>query len=57
MRKLYAAMRQAGQPFREQSIRMAVDDLVLAGRVSEVLGKRGATAYRAVLTAAQDPDT
>jgi hypothetical protein len=57
LRKLYAAMRQAEQPFREQSIRMAVDDLVIAGRLAEVPGKRGATGYRAVLTAAQESRT
>lgn len=57
LRKLYAAMRQAEQPFREQSIRMAVDDLVVAGRLAEVPGKRGATGYRAVLTAARESST
>ncbi|MCV7436071.1 hypothetical protein H7K35_02515 [Mycobacterium seoulense] len=52
LRKLYAAMRQADQPFRENSIKMAVDDLVIAGRLNEVRGKRGATGYQAVTTAA-----
>jgi hypothetical protein len=54
MRKLCAEMRAAGQAFREHSIRMAVDDLLVAGRLTEVPGKRGATGYRAVLTAAQE---
>jgi hypothetical protein len=52
-RQLFAAMRQAGQPFREGSIRMAVDDLLLVGRLVEVPGKRGATGYQAVSTAAR----
>lgn len=53
-RKLFAEMRQAGQSFRENAIRNAVDDLIVAGRLREVPGKRGATGYLAVLTAAQD---
>jgi hypothetical protein len=52
-RTLFAAMRQAGHPFREAAIRMAVDDLVLAGKLTETPGKRGATAYEAVSSAAQ----
>ncbi len=51
-RKLFAEMRIAGHPFRERALRNAVDDLVAAGRVKEVSGKRGATGYQAVVTAA-----
>ncbi|MEN3223392.1 hypothetical protein PUR22_21345 [Mycolicibacterium porcinum] len=53
MRKLFAQMRIAGQPFRDQSIRAAVDDLVIQGRLAEIPGKRGATQYRAVVTASR----
>jgi hypothetical protein len=57
-RKLYAAMRTAGHNFREAAYRSTVDDLIAAGRVVEVPGKRGATGYRAVVTtAAQGSDT
>jgi hypothetical protein len=55
LRKLYAAMRQSGQGFRENAIRKAVDDLVLAGRCDEVSGRRGATGYRAKSPAAHTP--
>ena len=51
-RKLFAEIRKAGQPFREGAIRNAVDDLIVAGRLAETSGKRGATGYRAILTAA-----
>ncbi len=53
-RKLFAEMRVAGHTFREGAMRNAVDDLLVAGRVVEFPGKRGATGYRAVLTAAHD---
>ena len=53
-RMLFAEMRKAGQPFRDTSIRSAVDDLLVAGRLTEVAGKRGAKGYRAVLTASQE---
>lgn len=53
LRQLFAEMRAAGKPFRERSIRMAVDDLVVQRRVIEVPGRRGANGYRAVPTAAQ----
>jgi hypothetical protein len=52
-RKLFAAMRQAGQGFRESSIKRVVDDLVFAGRLAEVPGKRG-VGYRAISTAARE---
>lgn len=54
LRGVFAAMRLAGQTFRESSIRLAVDTLVLAGRLVEVPGKRNAIGYRAVSTAAGD---
>ncbi|MGZ7036122.1 MAG: hypothetical protein ACXVIQ_12995 [Ilumatobacteraceae bacterium] len=57
LRELYAEMRKAGQAFREHAIRNAVDDLLVAGRLAETKGKRGATGYRAVPTAAQEPDS
>ena len=53
-RMLYAEMRKAGQLFRDASVRAAVDDLIVAGRLIEVSGKRGAKGYRAVLTASQE---
>jgi Bifunctional DNA primase/polymerase, N-terminal len=53
-RKLHAEMRKAGHKFRESAYRTAVDDLIVAGRVVEVQGKRGAAAYSAVVTAAQE---
>jgi hypothetical protein len=52
LRKLYAEMRRSGQPFREHSIRVVLDDLVVAGRVREVPGKRGSVGYQAIVTAA-----
>ena len=54
IRKLYAEMRQAGQSYRENAIRNAADDLIVSGRLKEVPGKRGATGYRAISTAAQE---
>ena len=56
-RMLYAEMRRAGQLFRDTSIRSAVDDLLVAGRLTEMAGKRGAKRYRAVLTASQESST
>ncbi len=56
-RMLYAEMRKAGQLFRDTSIRSAVDDLLVAGRLTEMAGKRGAKRYRAVLTASQESCT
>ncbi len=55
LRALFAHMRTAGHQLREAKIRDAVDDLIVAGRLAEVPGKRGATGYRAILTAAQEP--
>lgn len=51
-RKLFAAMRAAGHSYSESATLNAVDDLVLARRVRELRGKRGALGYQAVLTAA-----
>jgi hypothetical protein len=53
-RKLFAAMRLAGQAFRDDSVRMAADYLVLAGRLTEVHGKRGTTGYKAAPTASRE---
>lgn len=57
LRELYAEMRKAGQAFREGAIRNVVDDLVVAGRLAETKGKRGATGYRVIPTAAQEPES
>lgn len=55
-RQLFAEMRRAGQSHREQAIRMAVDDLLVAGRLTEVPGRRGSSGYQAVSTAARASD-
>lgn len=55
-RALFAEMRAAGWQVRENAIRDAVDDLIVARRLVETTGKRGAKGYR-VLTAAQDPES
>lgn len=55
-RALFALMRAAGWQVRENVIRDAVDDLIVAGRLAETTGKRGAKGYR-VLIAAQDPES
>jgi hypothetical protein len=52
-RDLFAKMRDAGNMFRDDAMRQAADVLVVSGRLTEVPGKRGATGYRAVLTASQ----
>ena len=49
VRKLCAQMRAAGEEFRTEDIRNALDDLEAAGRVIESPGARGAQAYRAVI--------
>jgi hypothetical protein len=48
MRMLFAEIRQAGHPIRDNDVRDAVDDLVVAGRLAEVSGKRGAKGFKAV---------
>ena len=50
-RMLFAEMRKAGHQFTRQPVRDAVDDLIVAGRLDEVPGKRGAKGYQAVVTA------
>jgi hypothetical protein len=52
-KRLYAEMRKAGHQVRENAIRDAIEDLTVADRLIEVLGKRGAKGYQAVLTSAQ----
>jgi len=46
MRLLNAEMRKAGHNLRDISIRSAVDDLLVAGRLIEIPGKRGARGYQ-----------
>lgn len=52
-RELFAAMRAAGHSAQDDAIRDAVADLVVAERVAEVKGNRGAKGYRAVATASR----
>lgn len=54
MRLLFAGVRQSGAQVRDDAVRDAVADLVLAGRLTEVAGTRGARGYKAVLTASRD---
>jgi hypothetical protein len=54
LRVLYAQMRAAGHQARESTVRDAVDDLIVAGRLIEAPGKRGSYGYQAVSTAAQE---
>jgi hypothetical protein len=56
LRALYAEMRKAGEQLRDATVRAAVDDLVVAGRLTETPGVRGAVGYRVTPTAAQDLD-
>ena len=46
MRLLNAEMRKAGHNLRDVSIRSAVDDLLVAGKLTEVPGRRGARGYQ-----------
>jgi hypothetical protein len=48
MRMLLAAMRQAGHSVRDEDVRKTVDDLLVAGLLKEVFGKRGAKGFKAV---------
>jgi len=58
VRLLFAELRKGGQQVRDESVRSAVDDLLVAGLLTEVSGKRGARGYQAILTASQpSPDT
>lgn len=52
-RLLMAELRKAGHQVRDASVRDAVDDLLVAGQLKEVPGKRGAKGYLAVSTASQ----
>ncbi|OCB14199.1 hypothetical protein A5717_11620 [Mycolicibacterium porcinum] len=56
-RKLFAHVRAAGHSFRTESLRQVLDDLIVAGRVNEVQGPRGAKGYQAVVTASQESDS
>jgi hypothetical protein len=49
-RLLFAELRKAGHQYRDDDVRRAADDLLVAGRFEEVAGKRGARGYRAVVT-------
>ena len=51
-RLLFAEMRQAGHKFTEAKVKAAVDDLIVAGRLIEVIGKNRAKTYEAVASAA-----
>lgn len=53
-RLLFAELRKAGHEFTDGEVRDTVDDLTVAGRLTEVSGKRGAKGYQAVLTASED---
>lgn len=54
-RTLFAALRQAGHQIRDEAVRDALADLILAGRVTEIPGSRGARGYRT--TASRDQPT
>ncbi|MCV7207037.1 hypothetical protein H7J75_00040 [Mycolicibacterium canariasense] len=45
-RTLFAALRQSGHQIRDELVRNALDDLVLARRLIEIPGARGARGYR-----------
>ena len=51
--KLYAHIRSTGRKASDKNIDRAVTDLVVAERLVEVFGKRGAKGYRAVLISAE----
>jgi hypothetical protein len=50
-RMLFAEIRKAGHRFTDNKVRAAVDDLLVADRIVEVPGQRGAKGYQAVTTA------
>ncbi|OCB38781.1 hypothetical protein A5675_15345 [Mycobacterium malmoense] len=54
LRLLLAAMRQAGHKVRDGDVRDAVDDLLVAGRLSEVSGPRNARGFRATAALKND---
>lgn len=55
-RQLFAQARKAGLAFRNSVLLTAVDDLLVAGRVTEVPGRGGATGYRAVIDPIKSAD-
>ncbi|OBG76249.1 MULTISPECIES: hypothetical protein [unclassified Mycobacterium] len=50
MRLLLAELRKAGHGFRHAAVREAVDDLIVAGLVTEIQGPRNGKRYRAAPT-------
>jgi hypothetical protein len=54
---LYASVRAAGHQYMDKAIRDAAADLVVAERVAEVFGKRGAKGYRAITAPSTQPST
>jgi hypothetical protein len=55
-RDLCARLRAAGHCLRTTKIRDAVDDLIVAGRLAEVAGGRGAKGYQSVSTVSQEKE-
>jgi hypothetical protein len=53
-RELYAQMRHAGRTFTNTTVRDAVDDLIVAGRLVEVPGKNRSKGYQTVPSSASD---
>jgi len=53
VRKLNAALRGAGHQFSDSKVRDALDDLVAAQRLTEVLGEKRSQGYEANFSAAQ----
>jgi hypothetical protein len=54
---LMAQVRKAGHQVRGTKFWSAVDDLIVDGRVTEVLGKRGARGFEAILSNSQESPT
>ncbi len=54
---LSAAVRAAGHQYRDKAIRDAAADLVIAGRLVEVFGKRGAKGYQVAAATSAQPST
>ncbi len=52
-RLLLAELRKAGHQFRDVAVRDAIDDLIVAGRLQEFQGKRGARGLGTVSTASE----
>ena len=51
VRLLLAQMRKSGHKFTNAKVGNAIDDLIVAGRLVELRGQRGAKGYQAVTTA------